>query len=306
MEKPLVSVLIPTYNKGEFIQEAIESVLNQTYQNLELIIVDDCSSDNTLEIVKKFLNDKRVRFYQNEKNLGIGGNWNKTLSYAKGKYIKYLMADDKFEPHLLEKYVEIMEKYPEVSLVTSYRGIFGEREEVIKQPEIGFIDRKRAIELTLKHLNWIGEPTTVMFRKENLWVGTFKTEFRFLLDIDMWIRQLSCGALYVIPEVLSWFRQYSEQTTKLVKKSFDDVFEEYLLFEMVFHSKQRYLIDDIHDAYELKKKRFLKNYKLIPKMIKQGRFDLALKCYKISFKEGIFLPFFLKTCLNFYRFFMEG
>lgn len=302
---PVVSVLIPTYNKAEFIEEAIESVLAQTYENFELIIVDDCSTDNTVNIVQKFLGDRRIQFFQNKKNLGIGGNWNKALSYAKGKYIKYLMADDKFENRLLEKYVEVMEKNPEVAIVTSYRGIFGDKKDVIKQPLQGIINEKKAIELVLKHGNWIGEPTTVMFRKENLWVGSFKTEFRFLLDIDMWVRQLNCGAIYVIPEVLSWFRQYSGQTTKAVKKSFDDVFEEYLLFEMIFHSKKRFFIEEIPDAEKLKKKRFIRNYKIIPKMIKDRRNDLVIKCYKIALKEGIFLPFFIKTSLSLYKVFKE-
>lgn len=305
MGKPLVSVLIPTYNKGEFIGEAIESVLSQTYENFELIIVDDCSSDNTIVIVRHFLNDTRVKFFQNERNLGIGGNWNKTLSYATGKYIKYLMADDKFENRLLEKYVKVMEENPRVSIVTSYRGIFGDRKDIIKQPVEGFIDSKKAIELVLRHGNWIGEPTTVMFRRENLWVGWFKTEFKFLLDIDMWIRQLMCGSLYVIPEVLSWFRQYSGQTTKAVKRNFDDIFEEYLLFEMIFHSGNRFYLDEIVDAEKLKKKRFMRNYKFIPKMIKDGRYDLVSKCYKIAIKEGIFLPFFIKTCLSFHKVFKE-
>lgn len=306
MSNPLVSVLIPTFNKGEYIEEAIESVLLQTYGDFELIIVDDCSMDNTASIVKKFLADKRVKFFQNDENLGIGGNWNKALSYATGKYIKYLMADDKFENKLLEKYVEVMEKYPDVSLVTSYRGIFGDRNDIIKQPEKGIIDSIRAIELTLKHGNWIGEPTTVMFRRENLWLGSFKTEFRFLLDLDMWIRHLTCGSLYVIPEVLSWFRQYSGQATKAVKGDFDDIFEEYLLFEMVFHAKKRFYLDQIVNPEKLKKKRFMKSYRFIPKMIQKKRYDLILKCYRIALKEGIFLPFFIKTCLNFYKVFGEA
>ncbi len=303
MGNPLVSVLVPTFNKGEFIEEAIESVLTQTYGNFELIIVDDCSSDNTANIVKKFLYDKRVRFFQNDKNLGIGGNWNRALFYATGKYIKYLMADDKFEPNLLEKYIEVMEKYHEVSLVTSFRGIFGDRNEVIKQPEIGMIDSIRAIELTLKHGNWIGEPTTVMFRRENLWIGTFKTELKFLLDIDMWIRQLTCGYLYVIPEVLSWFRQYEGQATKVVKGDFEDIFEEYLLFEMVFHAKKRFYLDQIVNPERLKKKKFMKNYKFIPKMIQKKRYDLVLRSFRIALKEGIFLPFFIKSCFSFYKIF---
>ena len=306
MGVPIVSVLIPTYNKAEFLGEAIESVLNQTFKDFELIIIDDCSTDNTDEVVKRYQNDYRVKYFKNIKNLGIGGNWNKTLSFALGKYIKFLMGDDKFEPELLEKYVAVMENNPNVSLVTSYRGVFGDKKSIIKQPLEGIIESKKAIELVLKHGNWIGEPTTVMFRRENLWLGNFKIELKFLLDIEMWVRHLSCGDLYVIPEVLSWFRQYSGQYTEEVKKHFGDIFEWYYLFEMVFYDRKRYFIDEIKDAEKLKKKSFMKHYKRIYSMIKSGSFKLVLECMRIAKKESIFLPFLFKSLLyslkNLWRF----
>lgn len=301
VEKPLVSVLIPTYNKAEYIGEAIESVLKQTYKDFELIVIDDCSSDNTSDIVNQFISDKRIKFYRNERNLGIGGNWNKTLEYASGKYIKFLMADDKFEPTMLQKYVEIMEKYPEISLVSSYRGVFGEKNDIIKQPLNGYIDRKKAVEMVLKHGNWIGEPTTVMFRRKNLWVGSFKVEFRFLLDIDMWLRQLTCGDLYIIPEVLTWFRQHKGQVTKEIKQSYNDIFEWYLLFEMVYYSKDKFFINEIIDADKIKKKNFLKNYKKVASMLREKRYNLVWNCFRIAIKEGIFTIFFIKTLLYFLK-----
>jgi len=297
MKEPIVSVLIPTYNKAEFLGEAIESVLNQTFKDFELIIVDDCSKDNTDDVVKRYQDDCRVKYFKNVKNLGIGGNWNKTLGLATGKYIKFLMGDDKFEPELLEKYVSVMENNPNVSLVTSYRGVFGDRKSIIKQPLEGLIESKKAIELILKHGNWIGEPTTVMFRRENLWLGNFKVELKFLLDIDMWVRHLSCGDLYVIPEVLSWFRQYSGQYTKEVKKHFGDIFEWYYLLEMVFYDRKRYFINEIKDAEKLKKKSFIKHYKRISSMIKSGNLKLVLECMRIAKKENIFLPFLIKSFL---------
>jgi glycosyltransferase involved in cell wall biosynthesis len=90
-EIPLVSVLMTSYNRQDYIAEAIESVLNSKYQNFELIIVDDGSKDQTVKIAQEFAEkDKRIRLYINEKNLGDYGNRNKAASYATGKYIKYL------------------------------------------------------------------------------------------------------------------------------------------------------------------------------------------------------------------------
>ena len=88
---PLVSVLMTAWNRQEFIAEAIESVLASTYNNFELIIVDDCSTDNTVAIARTYQEqDTRIKIFQNEKNLGDYPNRNKAVSYASGKYIKYL------------------------------------------------------------------------------------------------------------------------------------------------------------------------------------------------------------------------
>ncbi|HEY9178964.1 MAG TPA: glycosyltransferase family 2 protein, partial [Flavipsychrobacter sp.] len=110
-EQPLVSVLMTAYNRERYIAEAIESVLGSTYQNFELIVVDDVSKDNTLAIARTYAEkDKRITVYKNESNLGDYPNRNKAASYAKGKYIKYLDADDKLYPYGLEIMVGIMEQ----------------------------------------------------------------------------------------------------------------------------------------------------------------------------------------------------
>jgi glycosyltransferase involved in cell wall biosynthesis len=112
---PKVSVLIPTYNYAHFLDETIQSVLNQTYNDYELIIVDNKSTEDTLEVVDKYLGDRRIHFYQNATNLGLSGNWNKCLGYATGEYIKFLCADDKFHPEMLRKFVSVMDENPTVN-----------------------------------------------------------------------------------------------------------------------------------------------------------------------------------------------
>ena len=99
MESPLVSVCIPAYNNADTILETIQSVLTQTYQNLELIVVDDRSTDDTYQVVKTFAKqagDDRLHLYQNEKNLGMAGNWNHCMELCKGDFIKLLCADEKW------------------------------------------------------------------------------------------------------------------------------------------------------------------------------------------------------------------
>ena len=114
--QPLVSILMTAYNREKYIAEAIESVIASTYQNWELIIVDDCSKDKTVEIAKSYeQKDSRIKVYVNEKNLGDYPNRNKAASYAKGKYLKYVDADDLIYPYGLEQLVYYMEQFPQAA-----------------------------------------------------------------------------------------------------------------------------------------------------------------------------------------------
>lgn len=117
VDQPLVSVLMTAYNREKFIGEAIESVLNSTYSNFELLIVDDGSSDNTVSIAKDYeVKDTRIKVYVNETNLGDYHNRNKAAGYAKGKYIKYVDSDDLIYSHSLAVFVMSMEKFPDAAV----------------------------------------------------------------------------------------------------------------------------------------------------------------------------------------------
>lgn len=121
-KSPLVSVLMTAYNREQFIAEAIESVLASTYTNFELIIVDDCSKDKTVEIARKYeLQDNRVRVYVNEMNLGDYPNRNKAASYAKGKYIMYADSDDKILDNGIKRCVDEMEQFPDCNFGMNYK-----------------------------------------------------------------------------------------------------------------------------------------------------------------------------------------
>jgi len=116
-EVPFVSVLMTAYNRENFIAEAIESVLTSSYTNFELVIVDDCSTDKTFEIIQYFaIKDQRIRYYQNEKNLGDYPNRNRAASYAKGYYITYLDSDDKLLIEGLKNCIEAMLQFPEAGV----------------------------------------------------------------------------------------------------------------------------------------------------------------------------------------------
>ena len=108
MVEGLVSVIMPSWNTGRFIAESIESVLAQTYTNWELLIVDDCSTDNTDEVVKPYLEDKRIKYFKNEKNSGAALSRNRATREAQGEWIAFLDSDDLWTPDKLEKQVGFM------------------------------------------------------------------------------------------------------------------------------------------------------------------------------------------------------
>lgn len=116
--RPQVSVSIPVYNGAAYIAEAIQSVLDQTYKDFEIIVCDNCSTDNTEEVVRGF-DDPRVRYVRNQKNLGMVGNANRCLEVATGEYVNILHHDDVMLPENLELKVGILDRYPKVGLVHS-------------------------------------------------------------------------------------------------------------------------------------------------------------------------------------------
>ena len=119
----LVSIIMPSYNTGKFIKESVESVLVQTYENWELIIVDDCSTDKTDDVISPLLTDARIRYLKNDKNSGASLSRNRALREAKGKWIAFLDSDDLWHPQKLEKQIAFMEKHGYQFSYTNYHEI---------------------------------------------------------------------------------------------------------------------------------------------------------------------------------------
>lgn len=150
----LISVTIPAFKK-KFLAEAIESVLNQTYSDFELIILDDCSPENLISIVRNY-NDERVAYYRNEKNCGalnVVDNWNKCLGYAKGDYVICMGDDDRLCPNCLEEYSKIIKTYPGLGAYQAWTEIIDENGIVFDK-----IERLPEYESVWSHMwhNWHG------------------------------------------------------------------------------------------------------------------------------------------------------
>ena len=132
-DSPKVSIGLPVYNGENYLGEAIESILGQTYQNIEIVITDNASVDRTREICEKYAAvDDRVKYFRNKHNLGAAPNFNKSFEFATGKYFKWMAHDDILVPTFVEKCVTILEENPDVVLCYSSTSVINNKGEVIK------------------------------------------------------------------------------------------------------------------------------------------------------------------------------
>jgi len=210
---PRVSVCIPTYKGAESIGEAIRSVLGQSFADFELVVVDDCSTDGTVEAARAFA-DPRVRIITNLQNLGQRENWDKALAEARGEFFKLLPQDDFLYPDCLRRQVEIFDDPANaaVTLVCSARNIVDRQGRVLMKRAYGNkrgrVDGRQAVRDCVRAgTNLIGEPGAVLMRTEFARkVGRFDDTNFYVLDLDYWSRALVEGDLYVVPETLAAFR----------------------------------------------------------------------------------------------------
>jgi glycosyltransferase involved in cell wall biosynthesis len=225
---PLVSICIPAFNGSRWISDCIASALSQCYNSFEVLIVDDASTDSTVEQARSFA-DSHVRVVVNERNLGLPDNWNKCVNLAEGEFIKFLFQDDLLYPNCLENMMHLFLANASLGLVFAPRDVIVERglpEEFTgawlrdcrtlhtKFDGLGQTNPGRA--LFLQHMrkgfkgNWVGEPSSVMFKKDCLRrVGAFNAGLRQVCDIEMWLRIMYFYDVGFLSEKLSAFRLHA-------------------------------------------------------------------------------------------------
>ncbi len=214
--EPLVSVLMPTYNGETHIEIAINSLLNSSYTNFELIVIDDCSTDNTISILEQYkVKDSRIKVFCNEYNLGDYPNRNRAAKLANGKYIKYLDHDDYIYPWGLEIMVRNMENYPNAGV-----GLFSLPQNV---------DSPYPIELTPKlcyQYNFFGPglfhkaPLSSIIKRDVFEACGGFLEKRFVGDFEFWLRAAVNFNFLLISDSLVWYREHENQEGKKIKNGF--------------------------------------------------------------------------------------
>lgn len=204
MVTPLVSVFIPAYNCEEYIIQSVESMLNQTYENIEVIIVDDGSSDNTVSLINS-LNDDRIRLYQNTENKGIPYTRNRGLGLAKGKYMAIMDADDIAYPTRIAKQVEFLEKHTDHIAIGSY---YDKQFESGKTRTIKlFANNHAMMKYMLMFFDPISNPSA-MVRLEPVKMNNivYNEQYFVAQDYDFWLKLIEYGKLGMIQEPLITYR----------------------------------------------------------------------------------------------------
>jgi glycosyltransferase involved in cell wall biosynthesis len=209
-----VSICIPTFNYAEFLRDALDSALSQTFTDLEIVVVDNASTDDTPLIVEEYRRrDPRVRSVRNPENVGAQRNLNRCIEVATGEYVNILCSDDLLEPHAIERLAAALDARRDVVIAGGGRVVV---DRDLRRPMNVLAFAREAVTLAgpdairscLMRGNRIGEPSAVLLRRREAARG-FDTSYRQLIDLEMWFHMLQRGAFAYVPEPLCWFRQHS-------------------------------------------------------------------------------------------------
>ena len=293
----LISVIIPVYNTEKFIGKAIESVINQTYQNVEIIIVEDDSKDNTYNICKSYAEkDARIKLYKNEKNLGMMSNWNHALEYVKGKFWAKLDADDWWEQHFIEDCYNIISNDENIGMVCGRYVIVNENDQIIPNSEYQLPEQFKNtstdfIARVKKGTN--GMFTPALAQQGN---GLIRTEIierygNYLsiqpADTELYYRIGAHYKIYFLDKLYHYHRVWSGNDTRSTIVNTMGKFEKnmYDVRKAIFdyYYKQNIITQLEYDLFT-KQNQFEYNKFLIAKYRKQNNINVALKTLGQNFR----------------------
>jgi len=302
INNPLVSLCIPIFNGAKFIEFLFEIIKSISYNNLEVIIVDDCSEDKSCQLIidnvdkYKNLEGKSIKFFQHKQNQGLVKNWNFCISKAQGKYIKFLFQDDEITFDCITKMVKIAETDIDIGLVFCSRKLISEYEVNPKYyPEnlhLGWGDLQSVQSgLTLfqdKKLvnhphNKIGEPSNVLIRSSVFnKIGKFDVSFKQYVDLEMWLRIMTTYKIAFIDEKLASFRVHNQQQT-FKNMLQDDCWVEIYQVWFKFLSDNMYQVIPYNLRLEIKQKIIFNLIKEILKSIFKLQLNTCNKLFNLLY-----------------------
>lgn len=261
--KDLVSVIIAAYNHEKYIKECIESVLNQTYTNLEVIVEDDFSTDNTKEVIKG-IKDKRLKKIYSKRNKGTVNTLNELTKMCTGKYIAVLGSDDIWYPTKIEEQLKVFKENPKLGAVFTQMDLIDENGNVYSKddPNYKIFNNKNMksyerLRIFYEKGNHLCHPTSMISRKAIDDIGPYNRAFRQLHDYEYWTRLLQKYEIYIIPKKLIGYRRelnnsesISSSTIKNLTQMYNELF--YINYKMIINMNSKNLKKGFHDLFKNK------------------------------------------------------
>jgi len=252
---PLVSIIVITYNSSKYVLETLESAKAQTYKNIELIVSDDCSTDNTVEICRKWIEENKERFVRTElitfeRNTGIAPNCNRGLFAAQGEWVKYIAGDDILLNNCIEDFVRFIETTPECKIVFGKQKILVNG-KIIEQdiPKFFKVDKEKQFEMVYTGSS-IPAPANFIKRNLLLKVKGFDEDYPFIEDVPMWIKIANEGEFfYSLDMFVVVYRLHDENINRSSSTQF--------INKLFYYSKKKHIINHIIPYLKNKKKYFL-------------------------------------------------
>jgi glycosyltransferase involved in cell wall biosynthesis len=231
MTNPLISICIPTYNGEKYLAECIDTCLDQTFTDYEIVVCDDGSNDGTIAMLEEYQRKHSfIKFHKNEKNLGLVGNWNKCIELSSGKWIKFVFQDDFITSNCLQEFVNAINENT-VLIVSKRNFALPERStpdeinyysndvrtlENTNKNKSNFFNQKLVSKIGVENicLNFIGEPSLIFFKKNVVEdVGLFNSALKQICDLEFALRVASKYGLKYIPKKLCALRVHKDSTT---------------------------------------------------------------------------------------------
>ena len=283
---PLVSILINCYNSSNFIVRAVSSVINQTYQNWELIIWDDGSTDDTIKILKNKFNDKRIKIFSQNTNEGLGPSRINAIKKINGSLVSILDADDFYNNQKIYKQVEVFKMNKKVAICATWANFYDESLNLVEKFESELTNEEIKRRLLLVN---IFPHSSVMYRKDlAINCGWYSELYEYSQDFDLTVKLIKNNELYLVKENLTNITQPSDSMTKSEKYNFIRIKENIKILETNLK----------HDKLSNK------DFKRIKSIIETNYLKLSIKQLKTDFLQSIIKIFSIifKNPLIFFKF----
>ncbi len=292
---PLVSICIPTYNSAGFLEESLDSIVNQTYPNKEIIVSDNASTDNTEEIIKKYVEKYGIKYYKNERNIGAEANFSKCIQLSQGEYIAIFHSDDVYMPNMIQEQVQTFQDnlsigavFTRANLINTHNKIIGESKLPIKSRNKGVYRFPEIFLSILSNLNFLTCPSALVKSKIYKELIPFdENRFKSSADLDMWLRILERHPVVILDKKLMYYRISNRQGSfhinhlRTEKADFFKVMDYYLSDRVSKMNIPKYVLNKYEFLRSIDRIRCATNY------IIQDRLQDAKKILKKSFSVDI-------------------